>query len=424
MRARAEELFTLPSEGEDTSPESEAASAMRERLLSSLSFCQDVVVLSLEEGRGKIAEGDVALFAEGYDCLFMFSQRKAEKRAVAEPPTATVLKGPREGFIEEISPDLVFENLSVGRYSVTPVTIAYIHGVADPEVVDRVREKLNAVDIDGVTDGACLAPFLEERKNSFFKQVGNSEKPDVVAAKLLEGRVAVITDGSPIVLTLPFLLLEDMQDGYDYYSGDWRASLARVFRVLGAALTVLLPAGYVALQSYHFHLLPIEFLITLAGATSSIPFPPAAEMLFVLLLFEILNEASMRMPRYLSVSLSIVGAIVLGDTAVKAGLISSPAVLVTALSSIGIFCVPDQVGTLSILRLLFLLASAVLGLFGMIALLAVTTGYELRRALLRSVRPEDTLRPQRRGVESLRDAHGLPSPLLPESKQNATKTGG
>ena len=130
-----------------------------------------------------------------------------------------------------------------------------------------------------------------------------------------------------------------------------------------------------ALQSYHFHLLPIEFLITLAGATSSIPFPPAAEMLFVLLLFEILNEASMRMPRYLSVSLSIVGAIVLGDTAVKAGLISSPAVLVTALSSIGIFCVPDQVGTLSILRLLFLLASAVLGLFGMIALLAVTTGY-------------------------------------------------
>ena len=385
--AHAEELFTLPSEGEDTSPESEAASAMRERLLSSLSFCQDVVVLSLEEGRGKIAEGDVALFAEGYDCLFMFSQRKAEKRAVAEPPTATVLKGPREGFIEEIktntalirrrirSPDLVFENLSVGRYSVTPVTIAYLHGVADPEVVDRVREKLNAVDIDGVTDGACLAPFLEERKNSFFKQVGNSEKPDVVAAKLLEGRVAVITDGSPIVLTLPFLLLEDMQDGYDYYSGDWRASLARVFRVLGAALTVLLPAGYVALQSYHFHLLPIEFLITLAGATSSIPFPPAAEMLFVLLLFEILNEASMRMPRYLSVSLSIVGAIVLGDTAVKAGLISSPAVLVTALSSIGIFCVPDQVGTLSILRLLFLLASAVLGLFGMIALLAVTTGY-------------------------------------------------
>ena len=205
--------------------------------------------------------------------------------------------------------------------------------------------------------------------------MGNTEKPDVAAATLLEGRVAVIPDGSPLVLTLPFLLLEDMQDGYDYYSGDWRAAFSRIFRVLGAALTVLLPAGYVALQSYHFHLLPIKFLVTLVGATSSIPFPPAVEMLFVLLLFEVLNEASMRMPRYLGVSLSIVGAIVLGDTAVKAGLISSPAVLVTALSSIGIFCVPDQVGTLSILRIVFLSASAVLGLFGMIAVLAVTLCY-------------------------------------------------
>lgn len=360
---------------------------MRGLLLSATSFCQDVTVLPYRDAVRKIAEGDVAFFAEGYECFFMFSQRKTEKRSIAEPPTATVLKGPREGFIEEIktntalirrrikSPDLVFENMNIGRYSSTPVTIAYVHGIADAAVVEKVRAKLRAVDIDGITDSACLAPYLEERKNSFFKQVGNSEKPDVVAAKLLEGRVAVIVDGSPIVLTLPFLLIEDMQDGYDYYSSDWRAAFARIFRLLGAALTVLLPACYVALQSYHFHLLPIEFLVTLTGATTTIPFPPAVEMLFVLLLFEILNEASMRMPRYLSVSLSIVGAIVLGDTAVKAGLISSPAVLVTALSSIGIFCVPDQVGSMSILRLVFLLASAVLGLFGIIAVLVVTLCY-------------------------------------------------
>ena len=352
---RADEAESLPRGTEE----------FRLFLLAASSFCQDVTILTFEEGAGKIAEGDIALFRDGCDCAFMFSQRKAEKRSVAEPPTATVLKGPREGFIEEIktntalirrrikSPDLVFENLSVGRRTATPVTLAYIHGVADPAVVDKVREKLLSVDIDGITDGASLVPFLEERPRSFFKQVGSTEKPDIAAAKLLEGRVAVITDGSPIVLTLPFLLVEDMQDSYDYYAG---------------------PAGYVALQSYHFHLLPMKFLITLVGATSSIPFPPAVEMLFVLLLFEVLNEASMRMPRYLSVSLSIVGAIVLGDTAVKAGLISSPAVLVTALSSIGIFCVPDQVGTLSVLRLLYLCAAAVLGLFGIIAALLLTLG--------------------------------------------------
>lgn len=360
---------------------------MREILLSVTSFCQDVTVLDKKDGVQKIAEGDIGFFVEGFDCFFMFSLRKPDKRSIAEPPTATVLKGPREGFIEEIktntamirrrikSPDLVFENMTVGRYSATPVTLAYVHGIADPSTVEKVRKTVGGIDIDGVADSSFLTPFLEERKHSFFKQVGNSEKPDVVAAKLLEGRIAVITDGSPIVLTVPFVLLEDMQDGYDYYSCDWRATFARVFRFLGAALTVLLPAAYVALQSYHFHLLPIEFLVTLVGATSTIPFPPAIEMLFVLLLFEILNEASMRMPRYLSVSLSIVGAIVLGDTAVKAGLISSPAVLVTALSSIGIFCVPDQVGSLSILRIIFLCASAVLGLFGIMAVLVITLCY-------------------------------------------------
>lgn len=351
---------------------------MRSALLAEVPFCQDVPVLPFSEAVSKIAEGDVAFFADGRENFFMFSLRKTEKRSVAEPPTATVLKGPREGFIEEIktntalirrrikSPDLVFENLNVGRYSSTPVSVAYVHGIACEEVVEQVKAKLSAIDIDGVIDSAYLSAFLEPSPFSLFKRVGNSEKPDVVAAKLLEGRIAVIADGSPIVLTLPFVLAEDLQDSYDYYAGDWRATFARIFRLMGALLTVMLPAAYVALQSAHYHLLPLKFLTTLVGATAAIPFPPAVEMLLVLLLFEILNEASVRMPRYLGVSLSIVGAIVLGDTAVKAGLISSPAVLVTALSSIGVFCVPDQVGTLSILRIVFLCVSAVLGLFGII----------------------------------------------------------
>lgn len=363
------------------------ADELRELLLAVTGFGQDIVPLGYGEAVTKIAEGDVGFFLDGQDGFCMFSLRKFDKRAIAEPPTSTVLKGPREGFIEEIktntalirrrikSPDLVFENLTVGKYSSTPVSIAYVCSVSDPETVKQVRERLEQIDIDGIIDSAYVAGFLEERRHSLFKQIGNSEKPDVIAAKLLEGRIAVIVDGSPLVLTLPFVLLEDLQDGYDYYSGDWRATFARIFRLFGAALTVLLPAAYVALQSYHYHLLPIKFLVTLVSATSAIPFPPAVEMLFVLLLFEILNEASIRMPRYLGVSLSIVGAIVLGDTAVKAGLISSPAVLVVALSSIGVFCIPDQVGTLSILRIVFLLASAVLGLFGIMVLLVLLASY-------------------------------------------------
>lgn len=365
-----------------------AQSPLSSANLSSIVFYgEEIKPTPLDDCAGKIAEGDVILFFDGESDANLLSLRKFDKRAVVEPPTSNVLKGPREGFIEEIktnvtllrrrikSPSLTVKNMQIGRFSSTPVALVYIDGIAEAKVIDEITRRLMAIDIDGVIDGAYLSSFIQGRRMSFFNQVGSSEKPDVVASKLLEGRVAIIVDGSPLVLTLPFVLFEDLQDGYDYYSNDWRSSMVRVFRILGALLTILLPGAYVALQSHHYHLMPLKFLITLLSATNGIPFPPAIEMFFVLLLFEILNQASIRMPRLMGISLSIVGAIVLGDTAVKAGLISSPAVLVTALSAIGIFCVPDQVGTLSILRFLFLCCSSVMGLFGIVILFLILIAY-------------------------------------------------
>ena len=358
-----------------------------DNLSSHIFFGEEIKPVEMSECPSKVAEGDVILFLDGEQKGHLISIRKFDKRAIAEPPTSNVLKGPREGFIEEIktnitllrrrlkTPDFVVKNLSVGRYSSTAIAVAYIDGIAVNNVVNEIVERLQKIDIDGIIDGSYVASFIQGRRYCFFNQVGSSEKPDVVASKLLEGRVAIIVDGSPLVLTLPFVLFEDLQDGYDYYSNDWASSLARLFRVLGGLLTVILPGAYVALQSHHYHLMPLKFLITLMSATNGIPFPPAIEMFFVLILFEILNQASIRLPRLMGISLSIVGAIVLGDTAVKAGLISSPAVLVTALSAIGIFCVPDQVGALSILRFIFLCCSAVMGLFGIVILLILLTAY-------------------------------------------------
>ena len=356
-------------------------------LQNTVAYADEIEIVDIKDSPQSVASCDVAFFIEGEDNAYIFSLRKPAARAIGEPPTSSVMKGPREGFIEEIktnmslvrkrikSPDLVVKTFEVGRYSSTTVALMYIRGVADEKIVERLSRKIERIDVDGIVDSAYVLSFIQTKKNSFFIQAGTTEKPDVASAKLLEGRIALIVDGSPIAITLPYLVFEDVQDGYDYYSGDWRASMIRMFRMFGALFTVLLPAVYISLQTYHFQLLPIKFLMTLMAATTNIPFPPAIEMLLVLTLFEVLNQASIRMPRYFGISLSVVGAIVLGDTAVKSGLISSPSVLVVALSAIGIFCVPDQVGAMSILRFLYLCISAVLGFVGMIILTIILVAY-------------------------------------------------
>lgn len=356
-------------------------------LQNTVAYADEIEIVDIKDSPQSVASCDVAFFIEGEDNAYIFSLRKPAARAIDEPPTSSVMKGPREGFIEEIktnmslvrkrikSPDLVVKTFEVGRYSSTTVALMYIRGVADEKIVERLSQKIERIDVDGIVDSAYVLSFIQTKKNSFFIQAGTTEKPDVASAKLLEGRIALIVDGSPIAITLPYLVFEDVQDGYDYYSGDWRASMIRMFRMFGALFTVLLPAVYISLQTYHFQLLPIKFLMTLMAATTNIPFPPAIEMLLVLTLFEVLNQASIRMPRYFGISLSVVGAIVLGDTAVKSGLISSPSVLVVALSAIGIFCVPDQVGAMSILRFLYLCISAVLGFVGMIILTIILVAY-------------------------------------------------
>ena len=345
------------------------------------------VSVELSDVLAHIAKGDVVLLIDGAEGCFCFPLRQTVMRGITEPPTESVLRGPREGFIEDIkanttlirrkikSEKLVVTNMSVGEQTHTSVAVCYIDGIADKTIISTVKERISKIKTDGILDSYYIEQYLCENKYSLFTQVGSSEKPDVVAAKLLEGRIAIIVDGSPSVLTVPFLLFEAMQDAYDYYSNDWRASLIRIFRIIGMLLTIFLPAAYVAFETFHFHLLPLKFLITLLNATNGIPFPPQIEILLVLLLFEILNQASIRMPRFLGISLSIVGAIVLGDTAVKAGLISSPAVLIIALSSIGIFCVPSQVNVISMLRTIFVCIAAVLGLYGLLIATIMTVCY-------------------------------------------------
>ena len=333
----------------------------------------------------RIAEGEVVLWTG--DAFFSFLLPLFDKRSPAEPPTSAVIKGPREGFGEDIGQNisllrrrvkdksLVVRKLTVGRLTHTAVAVCFLSTVAVPALVDEVVRRIKAIDIDGVVDSAYVAELISDHPHSIFTQYSSAEKPDIVTAKMLEGRVAVVVDGSPMVVTLPSLLIEGFQDSEDYYRGNKRTSFLRVVRLLGVMLAVLLPALYVAVLEYHYQVLPLKFLGTVLNAVSGVPFPPTIEMFVVLLLFEILNEASVRMPKYVGMALSIVGAIVLGETAVNAGLLSSPAVLVMALSAIGLYTTPEHIGSLSLLRFVYLVTAGLFGFIGLMVSTLVTVCY-------------------------------------------------
>ena len=345
---------------------------------SVLSFSEIQVEEDLEMMCEEILKGKALILAHNSKSVLLLQADKPKERAIAEPPTNAVIKGPRNGFVENLktnlssiknilrTKELKTINLTVGKYTRTSVAIMYINGIAEKRIVNEIKKKIESINIDGVIDSFYISQFLENYKYSIFKQVGSSEKPDIVCAKMLEGRVAVVVDGSPIVLTLPFIFFEDLQSSNDYYNDRTNVSFVRIIRIVSLLITILLPGMYIAIELHHYKTIPLKYLITIINTTQGLPLTPLLEMIFVLILFEILYEASLRMPRYLGQAMSIVGALILGDTAVKAGIVSPPSVMIVALSSITIYVIPDQAPQFSIIRILFLLAGALQGFYGII----------------------------------------------------------
>jgi len=346
-------------------------------MINKIIYISDPIIVceTFEEMVSKIVSGDIGLMIDGAEKYFVLSLRDYKIRGITEPPVSTVLRGPREGFVEDMktnmtmlrrrfkTPDLVFDLMQIGKYSGTQIAIAYVDGIADLKIVQEIKKRISEISCDGIIDSSYIATYIEDNKYSLFSKV---EKPDIVAGKMLEGRVAIICDGSPTVLTLPFVLFEHFQSNEDYYIKSYRASATRILRVIAMIIAISLPAAYVALQEFQYHMFPLKLLVVIMNSLQGVPLTPTIEMIFLLLVFEILNEASVRMPRYVGTALSIVGAIVLGESAVSAGLLSVPTLLVTAMSTIGLYCVPDEVDSGSILRILFVGVAGVLGIFGLI----------------------------------------------------------
>ena len=335
----------------------------------------------------EILDGNAALFFFCFDRTLILGVKTVPLRTIAEPPTDIAIKGPRAGFVEDVktnmsllrtrlkTPELLFSTVKIGRRSRTKVVVCYLKDIAREEVVRSIVARLKRIDIDGVPDSSYIAPFLSGRRHSLFKQTGTTEKPDILAAKMLEGRVGLLVDGSPIALTLPYLVAEDFQASEDYFVSPYRASFTRFIRAFSLIISIYLPAFYVSAQLFKLQLLPLGLLLTIASNIQGLPLSPSMEMFLTLLLLEVLTEASVRMPKYVGMALSVVGALVLGDTAVNAGILSTPAILIIALSGICLYTVPNLIETTSLVRMLMLLAAGSVGTYGIILLTAFLLYY-------------------------------------------------
>lgn len=333
-------------------------------------------VQTLPELTSGCLSGDTVLLLDGCKTALDVSTKGWEKRSVAEPQSETVVRGPREGFTENLRTNtslirrkirngqLRVDLMTVGRKTQTSVCLMYLDGVANPKVVETVRSRIGRLDVDSILESGYIEEYIDDAPFSPFATVGFSEKPDVVAGRILEGRVAIVTDGTPFVLTAPMLFIESFQTAEDYYTRPLYASLTRLLRFVAYLIAVFGPAVYIAMTAFHQELLPTTLLFTIAKAREGTPFPALVEALIMIFAFEILREAGIRLPRPVGQAISIVGALIMGDAAVKAGLVGAPMVITVAITAVASFLVPTQNDSISILRIVMLILSGFVGWYG------------------------------------------------------------
>ncbi len=333
---------------------------------------------SMEDIVDSIVSGDTIITLEGYSQGIIVSSKGWKTRAIEEPNSEKVLRGPKEGFTECLSTnismlrrkirtkDLRFHYITLGERTRTKVCISYVDGLVHEEILKNIIDKIENIYIDGIMDVKYIQEFIDDNPFSIFETSNISEKPDVVAGKVLEGRLAVFVDGSPSVMTTPTLFIENFMAGDDYYVNYYYASIGRILRIIGFISSISIPALYLSLVAYHQGTLQTPLLITIYAARVGVPFPSIVELLILLVVFEVLREAGTRAPGTVGQAISIVGVLVLGTAAVDARLVSAPMIIMVGVSSITGLMLPNITSVLSILRLGLLLLSSVLGIYGYI----------------------------------------------------------
>ncbi|WP_141433228.1 spore germination protein [Bacillus sp. 03113] len=335
----------------------------------------------MESLLASIHSGNTVILVDGCTKGIMASSSNRKERGVEEPSSQTVIRGPKEGFVENIgtniallrskikTPNLWKIDRKIGKLTQTDVSVMYIKGIANDKIVTEIMDRLDRIDTDSILESGYIEEFIQDQTSTTFPTIMNTERPDSVAAALLEGQIAIIVDGTPFVLIAPVTFFNFFQASEDYYQRYDIATFLRILRYIAFFVSMLLPSIYIAITTFHQEMLPTTLLIGLSAQREGVPFPAFVEALLMEFTFEFLREAGVRMPRAIGPAVSIVGALVLGQAAVQAGLVSAAMVIMVSFTAISNFVAPilNISITARLIRFGLMLLAASLGLFGIIA---------------------------------------------------------
>ncbi|MBP2079890.1 spore germination protein [Oceanobacillus polygoni] len=365
--------------GRDSLPEAESElfEEIYQEILSVTSIKEGTTLDDISNG---ILSGSTIFYLNGVSKVIIMDTGRWETRSIEEPTTETVIRGSREGFIEDLrtntvmirryikDPNLRFKTYQIGRRSKKDLVLSYIEGIINPDIVKEVNRRLETIDMDDAPESGYIEEWIEDSFLSPFPQVLNTERPDKVSSALFDGKVAILLDGTPFVLIAPSTLGNTLQSPEDYYERWTIGTLLRALRYLAAFIAMFLPALYIALVSFHPGMIPSDLAFSIAASREGVPFPAFVEALLMGLTMELLREAGTRLPTPIGQTIGIVGGLVIGEAAVSAGLVSPAMVIVIALNAIASFSLPSYSVAISFRILLFgmMFAAATFGLYGII----------------------------------------------------------
>lgn len=340
-------------------------------------------VYSLEEAAENIIAGNLVLITEGEQSALSFPFQGFPKSAINEPQSEQNERGSQEGFSDNFkdnatlirrklrTPKLIIKQFTLGKTSNTPVLICYLSDKVNDELLNCITKRLKKIELDAILGSGYLRPFLDNRRPSFFTDTGITERPDKFSSMLLEGRVGIICDGTPFALIVPYLFIDYFHAVDDYLSSTYYAFFMRTLRIICFIIAATLPGVFVAVILFHPEILPADIMYGISAATGKTPFPIMIEALAIHFIYEIVREAGLRMPRTIGHAVSIVGALVIGDAAVTAGLIAAPMLIVVALTAISSSVIVKLHEPVAILRFGFIIIGGFTGLYGIMLGLGV-----------------------------------------------------